>query len=111
MDVSDGLIGDLRAMMRASGAAAQVDLAKIPLSPPAQAALAADPSLLDAILTGGDDYEIICAIPPELSKKFELLAGTAQLAVTRIGEVADRENLVGPDGAPQSFERDRFSHV
>ncbi|MTV32656.1 thiamine-phosphate kinase [Rhodoblastus acidophilus] len=111
MDVSDGLIGDLRAMMRASGAFAQVDLARIPLSPSAQAALAADPSLLDVILTGGDDYEIICAVPPAFSKEFESLAGAAQLAVTRIGEVADRENFVGPDGAPQSFERDRFSHV
>lgn len=111
MDVSDGLIGDLRAMMRASGAAAQVDLAKIPLSAWAQAARAADARVFDTILTGGDDYEILCAVPPGLAQKFESLAEAAQLAVTSIGAVADREILAGPDGVPQTFERDRFSHV
>ncbi|MCW2284885.1 thiamine-monophosphate kinase [Rhodoblastus acidophilus] len=111
MDVSDGLIGDLRAMMRASGAAAQVDLAKIPLSASAQAARAADARVFDTILTGGDDYEILCSVPPGLAQKFESLAETAQLTVTSIGAVADREILAGPDGLPQTFERDRFSHV
>ena len=111
MDVSDGLIGDLRAMMRASGAAAQVDLAKIPLSPPARAALAADPGLLDLMLTGGDDYEIICAIPPDRAEHFESSARGTNVPVTRIGEVAGREKFLGQDGVPRVFERDRFSHV
>jgi thiamine-monophosphate kinase len=111
MDVSDGLIGDLRALMRASGAAAEVDLDKIPLSAPARAARAADPALLDTLLTGGDDYEILCAIPPENAAPFESGARAAGVAVTRIGVVAAREILRDSDGAPRRFARDRFSHV
>jgi thiamine-monophosphate kinase len=111
MDVSDGLIGDLRAMMKASGASAHVDLWKIPLSAPARAALAADPALLDLALTGGDDYEIICAVPPAQAERFEALAQVAGVAVARIGEVAAREVFRGADGSARRFERDRFSHV
>jgi thiamine-monophosphate kinase len=111
MDVSDGLVGDLRAMMRASGARAQADLQKIPLSAPARAALAADPALLDLILTGGDDYEIVCAVPPARAENFEALARDAGVAVARIGAVAVKECFLGPDGGARRFERDRFSHV
>lgn len=111
MDVSDGLIGDLRAMMRASGASARVDLRKIPLSRPARAALAADPAALDSLLTGGDDYEILCAVPPAKAERFETQARAAQVAVARIGEVAVKELFRDADGAPRRFARDRFSHV
>ena len=95
MDVSDGLIGDLRAMMKASGASAHVELGKIPLSAPARTALAADPALLDLALTGGDDYEIVCAVPPAQAERFEALAQAAGVAVARIGEVAAREVFRG----------------
>jgi thiamine-monophosphate kinase len=111
MDVSDGLIGDLRAMMRASGASAEVDLRDIPLSAPAQAALAADSTLLDPLLTGGDDYEILCAVPRERAAAFEALAREAGVAVTRIGVAATTEVFRSPDGTVRRFDHDRFSHV
>jgi thiamine-monophosphate kinase len=113
MDVSDGLIGDLRAMMRASHAAAHVDLRKIPLSPAARAALAADAGLMDRLVCGGDDYEILCAVPRDAAARFEVLAGEAGIKVTRIGGVCAagaRETILGLDGEPRRFERDRFSH-
>jgi len=111
MDVSDGLIGDLRAMMRVSGATAQVDLRQIPLSAAASAAFHADPELLDRILCGGDDYEILCAVPMEAAARFEALAQGVTLS--RIGAVAGpeaKEIFIGFNGQPRAFERDRFSH-
>ncbi len=45
MDVSDGLVGDLAKMLRVSGVSARVELAKLPLSAGALAAVAADPAL------------------------------------------------------------------
>jgi thiamine-monophosphate kinase len=118
MDVSDGLIGDLRAMMRASGATtqvdlrAQVDLRRIPLSAAASAAFHADPYLLDAIMCGGDDYEILCAAPIAEAARFEALAQTTGVTVARIGFAASgsAEAFVGFDGQPRAFDRDRFSH-
>ena len=58
MDVSDGLVGDLAKLCRASGVAAEIDVARVPLSEAARTAVAADPALLETALTGGDDYEI-----------------------------------------------------
>jgi len=113
MDVSDGLIGDLRAMMRASGATAQVDLRQIPLSVAASAAFRAEPNLLERILCGGDDYEILCAIPIGAAAQFEAFTQATDVTMTRIGAVVGREEaevFSGFDGRPRAFARDRFSH-
>lgn len=113
MDVSDGLVGDLRALARASGVSPHVDLCKVPLSDPARAAIAAEPALFDRALCGGDDYEILCAVPPRAMERFEALAAKAGVAVAAIG-VADAaeapEILAGMDGKPKKIDRDRFSH-
>ena len=65
MDVSDGLAGDLGKLCRASGVAAEIEIARVPLSDAARQALAAEPALIETILTGGDDYEVLCAMAPE----------------------------------------------
>jgi thiamine-monophosphate kinase len=65
MDVSDGLIGDLAKMMRASGVSAEVDLDRVPISAAAAPAIEVSPDLLEVALTGGDDYEILCTVPDD----------------------------------------------
>ncbi|WP_298351033.1 thiamine-phosphate kinase [Rhodoblastus sp.] len=110
MDVSDGLIGDARALARASGAAVELRLGQVPLSPAAGAALSADPTLFDAVLTGGDDYEILCAVAPDHAVGFEESAEALGVVVACIGRIVERESILGSDGAPVFFGRDRFSH-
>ena len=63
MDVSDGLAGDLAKMCRASRLDAAIDVARVPLSRAARTALAAEPALIETILTGGDDYEVLASVP------------------------------------------------
>jgi thiamine-monophosphate kinase len=118
MDVSDGLVGDLAKMCRASGVAAEIEVARVPLSAAARAALAAEPTLIDTILTGGDDYEVLATLPPDKTETFRLAAAAAGVAVTDIGrivpgggetEIGDARFL-GPDGKPLAFARASYSH-
>jgi thiamine-monophosphate kinase len=112
MDVSDGLAGDLAKMMRASGATAVVEAEEIPLSAAARAALSADPSLFDRLVTGGDDYEILAAVPPERLEAYLAAAAEAGVATTAIGTVTEGQELpafrVG--GIERRYERGSYSH-
>ncbi|MFZ2155144.1 MAG: thiamine-phosphate kinase, partial [Bradyrhizobium sp.] len=63
MDVSDGLAGDLAKLCAASAVSAVIDAPGIPLSAPAAALLARGTVGIGTIVAGGDDYEILCAIP------------------------------------------------
>src|SRR6516164_2549812 len=65
MDVSDGLAGDLAKLCRVSGVAADIAVADVPLSPAVRQAVAAEPALIETVLTGGDDFEIIATVAPE----------------------------------------------
>ena len=44
--------------------------------------------MLETALTGGDDYEIVCTVPPAKAESFRAAAQAAGVAVTEIG--ADR---------------------
>ena len=63
MDVSDGLAGDLAKLCAASGVSAVIDAPGIPLSAPAAALLARGAVGIGTLVSGGDDYEILCAMP------------------------------------------------
>ena len=63
MDVSDGFVGDLAKMLDVSGVSARVPIYRLPLSPAARAAIAADPGLFEVAATGGDDYELLASAP------------------------------------------------
>ena len=63
MDVSDGLAGDLAKLCDASGVSAAIDAPSIPLSASAAKLLARGSVGIEAIVAGGDDYEILCTIP------------------------------------------------
>jgi thiamine-monophosphate kinase len=113
MDVSDGFIGDLSKMLRVSGVSAEVELAKMPLSAAARTAIALDPALFEIAATGGDDYEILASVAPQLAAAFEAGAAKVGVAVTRIGRaLADVAPplFLGRDGGVVAFERGAFSH-
>ncbi|MGH6834294.1 MAG: thiamine-phosphate kinase [Methylocella sp.] len=81
IDISDGFAGDLAKMLRLTGMTAEVMTADVPLSDAARKILRDAPSLLETILTGGDDYEILCAVPPSHCAAFEADAAAAGILV------------------------------
>lgn len=112
MDVSDGLVGDLAKLARVSGVGAKIETARIPLSNPAHDAIAAEAALLDIALTGGDDYEVLCAVPERHFRAFAEAAGKAGVPVTAIGtfEAGEGVSVLGPGGQELSFENGSYSH-
>lgn len=87
MDVSDGLAGDLAKLCAASGVSAVIDVPSIPLSAAAATVLDRRAVGIEALVSGGDDYEILCAIPEEGCEAFAAAAGIAGVAVSSIGTV------------------------
>jgi thiamine-monophosphate kinase len=112
MDVSDGLAGDLAKLCDASGVGAEVDTALVPLSKAARAALMADPKLIEPILTGGDDFEVLAAIPARKVAAFQAAAKRAGVPVSEIGRVIVKKGVRfrAPGGRPMTFARASYSH-
>lgn len=112
MDISDGLVGDLAKLADASGVGAGIETAKLPLSNPAHDAIAAEPELLTTALTGGDDYEILAAVPEGRFAAFAECAGAAGIPVTAIGQFTKEAGITvtGADGIRLSFDQGSYSH-
>jgi thiamine-monophosphate kinase len=113
LDVSDGLAADLGHLCKRSKVNADIDVAKVPLSAAAAAAVACDPALLETILTGGDDYELLFAAP--VSKRAAVLraAARAQTPVARIGHCtagSGRVRFRDAAGGVRHFARAGFTH-
>ena len=66
MDVSDGLLLDARRMAEASRCAITIDLDELPLSSAFVAERGQDLAARLFAATGGDDYALLAALPPEL---------------------------------------------
>ncbi len=87
MDVSDGLAGDLAKLCAASGVSAVIDAQRIPLSAAAATLLARGTVGIEAIVSGGDDYEVLCTVPEAGIAAFAQAAELAGVAATSIGTV------------------------
>jgi thiamine-monophosphate kinase len=110
VDVSDGLVQDLGHICRASGAAAEIDAASVPLSAPARAA---GPHWFMTCLTGGDDYELLLAVPPGGEAALQEAARATATTVTRIGRFlpgSPRVTVRNKNGDPIPIEVGGWSH-
>ena len=77
-----------------------------------RAALAVDASLRERVLTGGDDYEVLCTVPEARLRNFEAAAAAAGAPVAVIGTVIEGEGLaIFRDGVTEwRYERGSYSH-
>jgi thiamine-monophosphate kinase len=85
IDISDGLVADLKKLLDASGVGAEVDIGKVPLSAALLARFDADSATRFA-LTGGDDYELC------FTAAADAVAGIE--GITAIGRVTQNRELV-----------------
>ncbi|KJC58902.1 thiamine-monophosphate kinase [Bradyrhizobium sp. LTSPM299] len=113
MDVSDGLAGDLAKLCAASRVTAVIDVQSIPLSPAASALLARKVIGIETLVAGGDDYEILCAIPNNRIDAFTREARQAGVAVTAIGGLiagSSPPSFLDAQGRELALKRLSYSH-
>jgi thiamine-monophosphate kinase len=99
MDLSDGLSGDLLAMCLASDVSAWVDGAVLPVDPcAAQLEKEGGTDGFSAALHGGEDYQLLLAVPPDAFGSLKDVAVVWDLPVTAVGEFAE-----GPPALSMKF--------
>jgi thiamine-monophosphate kinase len=93
IDVSDGLVADLGHICETSGVAARVSLPAVPLSAAAMA-IGDGVEFRAALVTGGDDYELLFTALPEADDAIKGIAASIGVPITEIGEIITGDDVV-----------------
>ena len=104
MDISDGFVGDLQKLCSASGVSAEVELRNIPFSEAASSVFKLESDYIQKALTGGDDYEILFAIPQSDRRVFEVAVSGLDIPVTCIGSFGGGDGVIVIDNADSVME-------
>lgn len=92
IDLSDGLGADAGHLAAASGVALRIEAGSLPLAPGlAEVAAAAGLDPLELAASGGEDYELLAALPPDRagSSLAAALGEAAEAPLTPIGEARE----------------------
>ncbi|MHB0774630.1 thiamine-phosphate kinase [Halomonas sp. WWR20] len=92
LDVSDGLLADLGHICRASYVGAEIDLERLPLAAGLDAALG-DEDARRAALCGGDDYELLIALPEHAVATAQQRLSAHDLPLSVIGRFTAQAGL------------------
>ncbi|CAN5766332.1 thiamine-phosphate kinase [soil metagenome] len=99
IDVSDGLLGDLGHILKASGVGAEIETAAACtlLAASGHADWAATrlggPQILELVLSGGDDYELVFTAPAAARDAVLAASSQSSTTITRIGSVQPEAGL------------------
>ena len=118
IDISDGLVGDLGHILKASGVGAQIDT-NIAMTLIASCARVDwikgqfnAEKQLQMVLSGGDDYELAFTCPPTARQAVQAVSVSSQTPVTRIGVIQSQPGLrlVNGRGQPVDGQFASFNH-
>jgi thiamine-monophosphate kinase len=106
IDISDGLVADVGHIAEHSQLQAILHAPLVPLSPAAKKVVTVKPALLETLLTGGEDYELVFVIDPREESMLPITATKMNVPLTKIGtlqegtagdiQVLDQNNRIIP---------------
>ncbi|MDR1350406.1 MAG: thiamine-phosphate kinase [Zoogloeaceae bacterium] len=111
IDISDGLLVDIGHIAKRSGLTAEIFLRQLPRLPQGvERALA-----LEALLSGGDDYELAFTAHPRQRPKLARIAAELELPLWRIGRMrvdtaAPVAQLIDPEGKIVPWGKPGYDH-
>lgn len=92
LDISDGLLADLTHILQASSVGAVLDWTAMP-KPVLQQSSVRDAVLQQAVLAGGDDYELCFTAAPQHRDALQALSAQLGLPLSRIGQITAQAGL------------------
>lgn len=106
MDISDGLLQDAGHLADCSRVGIEIHAAALPLSEAAMELLAQDGALLETIMTGGDDYELLFTVPPARERELH------GMQAARIGQVKEGSGVQVYDAGGEllTFPKGGYRH-
>jgi len=109
IDVSDGLLADLRHICEASRAAARLEISRLPIHQTLKASFGE--KAVELALAGGEDYELLFT---GSIKKIDRIKAEIDCPVTVIGEItagkAGEIDLFNAEGTPVKINKSGWSH-
>jgi thiamine-monophosphate kinase len=112
IDLSDGLGGDCTQLAEASRVRAEIELGRVPIQAGvSEVASAAGLDPLDLVAGGGEDYELLAALPAERVEDARDAADRAGTPLTVIGELSAGEGVGLRDPSGEDREVTGFDHL
>jgi len=103
IDISDGLMGDLGHILKASNVAAVIESESLPYSDYALD-MVSKQSCLIAALFGGDDYELCFTASSGSERKIKTLAKELAVEVTKVGKIVEGSGVSVISGQGQVLD-------
>jgi len=112
IDVSDGVLLDLRRLCAQSGVGAAIEVGKLPLSAGLERYRDGGGRWASLALSGGEDYELLFTVRPKNAGRIEKLSKKLALRMTAIGRVTKGAKVcaLGPDNRPLTIKKEGFLH-
>ena len=114
IDISDGLASEIHHICESSSVGAEIDQLKLPINQETKkTAEIMQKNLLDWVLYGGEDYELLVTLPEHKILAVKEKLHSLGVAFTVIGCVTDKNKgikLKGDDGLAVSLEKKGYDH-
>jgi len=109
IDISDGLVSDLKHVCKASEVSARIEVDRVPIPPNVKANFKTE--ALELALSGGEDYELLFTASNDVIEKVK---AAASCPITVVGEITAGKpgeiTLLDSQGNPVNLEKAGWNH-
>lgn len=86
IDISDGLIGDIQHIMKASQCGANINVGALPISNELLSFVSSEYAI-ELALSAGDDYELLFTVPQDQIEEVKTAMHSVSIPITQIGQM------------------------